>query len=55
MEWARGGDVFTLVSNRLLAAAEEEERLEREMYERQMEDASFEAKDAIYVVRAYLL
>eukprot|EP01083_Nonionella_stella_P247712 858512_1 len=41
MEWAKGGDVFTLVSNRLMEAADEEDKLEREMYERSQIDPRF--------------
>lgn len=54
MEWARGGDLFTLVSNRLIAASEKEDQLEREMYEHGL-DVDFDEKDFdISVVCAFL-
>lgn len=49
MAWARGGDLFHLVSDRLLAASEEEDRLERELYEQAMDDGNYEAKEICVV------
>lgn len=44
-----GGDLFSVVSNRLISAADQEDQLEREMYSHSLHDGDFEAKE-IHVV-----